>query len=205
MTSRLTKDGYLINGKRYPRLSDVLASDSIGLRKWKEKIGYEEAERIAGETSEWGTKVHLVTALSDLKKYKKMETLIYEDEFLLSPLLAWQRYVNDYIVKWIAIEKIVWSDKLRVAGRVDRVGVIKGDWDYSILDLKTGSLYDEIGIRLAGYLTMWNERSRKKAKRYLVIQFPRLNLGEIHTKEYTHQKYERKFVEACEVYHKMYG
>lgn len=207
MKAGLSKDGqgYLINGKRYPRLSDVLASDSIGLRKWKEKIGYEEAERIAEETSEWGTRVHLVTALSDLNKFKEMEKMIHEDESLLPPLLAWQQYVKDYITKWIAIETIVWSDKLVVAGRVDRVGIIRGDTTPSILDLKTGSLYDEIGIRLAGYSLMWNERSRRKAKRYLAIQLPRLNLGEIHTKEYTHPKYEGKFIEACEVYHKMYG
>jgi hypothetical protein len=202
----LLKDGkYLINGKLYPRLSDVLASDSIGLRRWKEKMGYEEAERIAEETSEWGTKVHLVTALNDKRDYKKMMQMIHENSSLLPTLLAWQLYVSEYITKWIAVEEIVWSDKLMVAGRVDRVGIIKGDTTPSILDIKTGSLYDDIGVRLAGYLTMWNERSRKKAKRYLAIQLPRLHLGEIKPKEYTHPRYENKFVEACEAYRKMYG
>ncbi len=202
----LTKDdnNYQINRLFYPRLSTIVGSrPNPFIEKWRKRVGEEEAQRISDETSEWGTKIHLVTTYSDLKKWKKMEAMVKEDESLLMPLLTWQEWVKEYIKEWIKIETVVWSNKLKVAGTIDRVGVMKGDRKLSIHDIKTGSLWDEIGIRLYGYRLMWNERNRKKVERCVAIQLPRNDPGELKVKEYSNGKYEKKFVELCEEYHLM--
>lgn len=124
-----------------------------------------------------------------------------DDESLLMPLLTWQEWVREYIKKWIAIEVVVWSNKLKVAGTIDRVGVMKGDKCLSLCDLKTGSLWEEIGIRLFGYRLMWNERNRRKVERCLTVQLPRNDPGELNVKEYSNGKYEGEFIELCEEYH----
>ncbi len=204
MIAKLTKDNnnYQINKTLYPRLSAVIESrPNPFLEKWRKKVGEYEAERISKETSEWGTKIHLITAHSDLKKWRKMEAMVKEDETLLMPLLTWQEWVKEYIKEWIAIEVIVWSNKLIVAGRADRIGIMRGDKKLSLHDLKTGSLWDEIGIRLYGYRLMWNERNRRKIERCIAIQLPRKDPGELKVKEYSNGKYEKKFVELCEEYH----
>lgn len=205
---KLNKDQthYIIKGKQYPRLSEVMkVIPNFGLEKWKERVGYEEAERIGKETNEFGTKVHLFTMYHDLGKDRKVNAMAKADPYLLPHLFAWIGYVEKYIRKWIAIERVVWSDELKVAGTIDRVDEFIGEKKLSIHDIKTGSLYDEIGIRLAGYKIMWNERERRKVERYSAVQLPRENPGEIRVKEYTNVKYEVKFREVCDTYHKMYG
>lgn len=200
----LTQDGknYQIGRLIYPRLSVIMeGKPNIGIEKWKKRVGEDEAQRISDETSKWGTKVHLVTAYSDLRKWKKMEAMVKDDESLLMPLLTWQEWVREYIKKWIAIEVVVWSNKLKVAGTIDRVGVMKGDKCLSLCDLKTGSLWEEIGIRLFGYRLMWNERNRRKVERCLTVQLPRNDPGELNVKEYSNGKYEGEFIELCEEYH----
>ena len=207
---KLNKDQthWIINGKQYPRLSEVMkVLPNVGLEKWKEKVGYEEAERIGNEAADFGTKIHTITMYRDKKQYNKMYAMLDDDESLLPYSMAWSLYVMKYIKKWIAIEKLVWSEELGVAGTVDRVDEFI-DGSICIHDLKTGRLTDEIGIRLAGYKILFNERSKKKkekVERYMAIQLPRENPGELKVKEYTNPKYEVKFKEACEMYHKMYG
>jgi len=200
----LTQNGknYQIGKAIYPRLSTIMENrPNPWIEKWKKKIGEDEAQRISNETSEWGSKVHLITAYSDLNKYKMIEDMLAEDESLLHPLLAWEDWVNKYIKKWVAIEKIVWSNKLKVAGKLDRVGIMRGDKRLSLCDLKTGSLWDDVGIRLYGYRFMWNERNRRKVERCLAIQLPRNEPGELKVKEYSEGNYKEKFIELCEDFH----
>ena len=194
-----------INGKWYPRLSEVIkVLPNPGLDKWKERMG-EEGDRIAEETSEYGTKIHLITMYHDMGKSRKVDRMAREDPSLLPHLFSWIGYTEKYIKKWVAIERLVWSDELGVAGTIDRVDKFVGDKVLSIHDIKSGSLYDEIGVRLAGYKIMWNERNKVKVERYSAVQLPRENPGEIRVKEYTNPKYESKIREVCETYHRMYG
>ena len=210
MGAKLIDNSYMVSGKTYPRLSQVVEQvPNIALGEWKKRVGEEEAARISEETSEWGTAVHAITMHSDNHDYRKIENCLAEDDNLLLPLLSWESWVTEFVSKWTAIEKIVWSDTLRVAGTVDRIGKLKGDKCLSLCDIKTGSLYDEIGIRLYGYRLMWNERNpRKKVTRCLAVSLPRKNPGEIRVKEYIDNeknRYEARFIELCNDYHALKG
>ncbi len=147
-----TDNHYIINGKKYARLSKVIETmiPNIPLEKWRREIGEDEADRISLEAADYGTRVHIITMYHDMGKQEKVMKIAENDTILLAHLFAWQEWVKKYIKKWIAIEKVVWSDRLKVAGTVDRVDEFVGERQLCIHDLKTGALYDEIGVRLAG-------------------------------------------------------
>jgi hypothetical protein len=210
--SKLIGDRYQIGKKYYPRLSQIVEQvPNIALRNWKKRVGEEVAREISEEASEWGNAVHKITEYSDHYNCKKIDDMLTEaeDNCLILPLLAWESWVDEYVSKWIAIERIVWSDKLIVAGTIDRVGKLKEDKCLSICDLKTGALYDEIGIRLFGYRLMWNERNpKKKVTRCLAVNLPRKVPGEVKVREYidnSKNRYEERFIQLCKDYHTLIG
>jgi len=191
MKASLSEDKtyYLIGKDRFPRLSNVVTVEGPEFRT---KKGQEE---VLKETIEWGTKVHLITALDDQKKINEVINID-----LCKSLEVWRDWVEKYVKSFKAIEKIVFSKRLWVAGTVDRVGKIKGDKGYSIIDLKTGSLYEGIGIRLAGYKIMWEESQKTKIDRLLAVRIPRNDPYNLQVKEYEANKYLKRFEECCELY-----
>jgi hypothetical protein len=203
---------YVINGKKYPRLSAIVEQiPNIALRNWKKRVGKDAAREISEESSTWGSKVHKITEHHDHQDCIKIDDMLNEigGKNLLIPLLTWDSWVGEFVNKWIAIEKIVWSDELRVAGTVDRVGRLKGDKCLSICDIKTGPLYDEIGIRLFGYRLMWNERNpKRKVTRCLAVNLLRKVPGEVKVREYldnSKNRYEERFIQLCKDYHALIG
>lgn len=197
----VTDNRYTIDGKEYPRLSVVTSQHTnIGLEEWKKRVGEEEAQRITDEAASYGTKVHEMTAYHDVGLATDLNKLLTTDEWLIPHWGAWMEWLKEYVKGIIAVEVVVWSHKYWCAGRIDRVAVMVGDRSPSILDIKTGALNDDLGIDLAGYGYMWNERSRRKAKRRLVIHMPKKNPGELRVEEYTKKGDEGKWVEMCEDY-----
>lgn len=207
---RMSKDQrqYLINGKVYSRVSDVAsAGEKPYLEQWRKRIGEVEAERISRETGEYGELVHEITMYSDTRKYKKTDRMLDKHEELLLPLISWQQWVSEYIEKWILIEQVIWSNKWMCAGRVDRVGIIVGDKWATIVDLKTGSLNDDVGVQIyGGYLPIYNEWRVKqrmglpKATRAMAISLPRKNPGTLIPKEYNKEKYIIDFKSKAELF-----
>ncbi len=203
---RLSNDQkrYIISGEEYARVTDVCnVLRKPGLENWKARVGEEEARRIGNETSEYGELVHKVTALNDEGKMKDVEVMLKKYEWLVPHWVAWFDWVGEWVKQIIIIEKVVWSVKMKCAGKVDRVVIMKGDRDLSILDIKTGSLYDEIGMQLHGYKMIYNEGNGKKVKRTMAVQLPRLNPGVVKVKEYDNKKYTHGFKAALELYRSM--
>jgi hypothetical protein len=195
---------YVINNVEYPRVSDIISViERKEIREWKERVGKEEAEKIAKETSEYGTMVHDVTMWNDMNKMKKVEKMIKEKEWLIPHWIAWFDWVNEYVEKIHHVELVVWSEKLKCAGRIDRVMTIKGDKKPSIVDIKTGNLYDDIGIQLAGYKELYNEKYNPKVNRIIAVSLPRKNPGHLQVKDYTKPEYKKSFINAVKLYHQI--
>ena len=200
MTSDYRK--YIIQGEEYARVTDICSIiRKPGLEMWKIRVGKEESERIARETGEYGDLVHEITALNDMNKMDEVEVMLKKHEFLLPPWVAWFDWVGEYVKEILHVELIVWSGKMKCAGKVDRIAVMKGDNCPSILDLKTGNLYDEIGIQLHGYKKIYNEKNKRKVKRTLAVQLPRTDPGTIKIKEYDNPKYTTSFKAAVQLYY----
>lgn len=195
---------YIINGRKYARISDIAkAGDNPFLKEWRNRVGEAEANKILKEAGEYGDLVHEITMWDDMGAKKKVQLWLRKHPFLAEPLFAWRKWVSTYIKEWILIEEIVYSDKWMCAGKIDRVAVIVGDASSSILDIKTGGMWDTIGVQLAGYLIVYNEKTKRKAQRRLAISMPRARPGVLLLKEYSEDKFIEEFKSKAELFRSM--
>jgi hypothetical protein len=211
MSSRihLSKDGrfYLIDGSRYSRVTDVISATirRKQLEEWKQRVGKEEAERVANETSAYGERLHEMLAWHDRGNMRMVDAMLRETIEFLPSVNVWSTWATKWIKKWLIIEGILFSPKLRIAGRVDRVGEFKGDDAPCVGDFKTGTtVYDETGIQLGLYKHIYNETHTPKAKRTLTFHLPRVDPGKLTIKEYVGKKYEESGLAAVKIFHTLH-
>lgn len=129
--TRETGERYYVTpeGRKYPSVTTVLSEEKKKeLRKWREWVGEEEANRIKQFAANRGSRFH--THCENFLTNKPVENTIgiMFDQF--TPLL-------NRIGKIICLEQHLYSNLLRVAGQVDCVGEF--DRFPSIIDFKTSS------------------------------------------------------------------
>jgi hypothetical protein len=148
---------YIIRGREYPRMTRVL---EVGVPKpylavWRERVGNDEADRILRETSDAGSMVHIVTERYDKREMIKLKELCTSNLWLVPYLWVWEEWRRLYTVEVKMIERVVWSERLGIAGRLDRILMMIGDESPALVDVKTTKvLSDSIGIQLCGYREM---------------------------------------------------
>lgn len=122
------------NGNKYPSVTTVLsvADKGDGLEAWKKRVGEEEAKKILIQAGNRGTEVHLIAEdyLNNLPtwKEKRMPINLYTFKSI-QPILD-KRINNIYFQ-----EAPLYSDRIKVAGRVDLIAEFDGN--LSIIDFKT--------------------------------------------------------------------
>jgi genome maintenance exonuclease 1 len=165
-----------VNGKRfyktpagnlYPSVTTILDSgDKTFLNEWKARVGEDEARRISARAASRGTRLHAIC-----------EDYIKGNSFTLSPFDkdTWLTFkpVVDRIERVVALETQLFSDKLRVAGTVDCVGVYNGKM--SIIDFKTSKrLKSKTDIpnyfmQTAAYACAWYEMTGEKINQLVIL------------------------------------
>jgi genome maintenance exonuclease 1 len=168
-----------LDGRRYYIISDDLKLPSvttvlshfkaIGLRKWRDRVGDAEADRVMKRASERGTRFH-----SMLEKYLKNDPFFYEE---VMPDLR-QNFLDvedtlDLIDNIRHIEAPLYSRQLGIAGRTDVIG------DYnaipSIIDFKTSLRPKKLAYvqsyfeQATAYSLMYEEMSGEVTKQIVVI------------------------------------
>jgi genome maintenance exonuclease 1 len=148
------------DGIAYPSITTVLSLLSVDqINKWKKRVGEEEANRISKFASNRGTLVHEI-----IEKYldnREDYTSGYMPNIVsslvdLKPTLS--RIDEIYLQ-----ECALYSDHLKLAGRVDCVG--KFDGELSIIDFKTSmkpkkkEWISNYFMQCAAYAIMWEERT----------------------------------------------
>jgi hypothetical protein len=121
-------------GNKYPSVTTILGagSDKSWMEDWKARVGEEQVAKVSGQASRRGTAVHEIAEhyLKNRPDYKKGH---------MPANIASFNYIKPYLDKHITIvgglELPLYSDKLRVAGRVDCLA--KWDGEYAIIDFKT--------------------------------------------------------------------
>lgn len=125
------------NGERYPSVTTVtslLTRDHIKL--WRERVGEEEANKVSSQAAKRGTKFH-----QNIEDYLRQEKDIIEfDNILQEGMFKAVQPVLDEIVP-LALEAPLWSPNLKMAGRVDCVGMLDGN--LCIIDFKSSGKYKE--------------------------------------------------------------
>ncbi len=196
---------YKIGSNIYTRVSEVLRlKPRPEIELWKKRLGEKEAARVAQETADIGTRIHVVTMHWDRGNWATADQCIQQDTWLTPHVLAWNEWAGKSVKKWLVIEGIVYSDQWMLAGQIDRVAIITGDRRPSIVDIKSGSLHSGIALQLALYKLMYNKLYTPKVDRVIAVNLPRDEPGVLRVKEYTSKEAEKEAVELVKEYNKMF-
>lgn len=142
---------YYFEGEKKPCVSDILKMvDVIAM----EGIPLRNIEKAA----ERGTLVHEAT---ENLEYGLIDTLddewIQDNYEIMSYVLAYQNFLNDYPSKPIAREESIFSKEKGFAGTIDIVKYINDE--IAIVDIKTSKTISELRsiLQLNAYRIAWNE------------------------------------------------
>ena len=171
-------------GVWYPSVTTVLGAmpKSQGLIEWRQKVGEEAADRIMRDAGLRGTEVHEMVEYylnnrDFVMKYSYDSILLWHN---IKPIL--DKYVNNIRVQ----EAALYSDFLKVAGRVDCVADFNGK--LSIIDFKTSrspkkeEWIQSYFMQAAAYAVMFEERT----------EIPVTNLVILVTGTFGHQVFVKK-------------
>jgi len=147
------------DGNEYPSVTSVTRLHSMdAIKKWRERVGEEEANRISLEASTKGTAFHSLMEKTLLESVQTDPTIIKGFEKVYPKICS---EIVPHISDIQCIEYALYSDALRVAGRVDLVARYYGK--LAICDWKTtkkfkGMKYTEgYWMQTAAYAVMMKE------------------------------------------------
>ena len=149
------------NGEKYPSITTVLSSyNKKAIMEWRQRVGNEEANRVAGHASRRGTKMHTLCEqyiLGELDQFKMMKMMPLDKMMFgqMRPML------DQYVDNVYCLEQALYSNRLRLAGRVDLIA----EWNgvLSVIDfktskkLKTASDVPEYFAQCTAYACMYEE------------------------------------------------
>ena len=156
-------------GKLYPSITTVLQKKKMkGLMEWRQKVGEDVANYIARTAANRGTKVHHMC--EDLLNNKEVK----REPFLAAALFGQlEKVIKEKVNNVYAQECGLYSDKYRVAGRVDCIAEYNGE--LSIIDFKTSSKErnddwnENYYIQASAYAEMFEERTGKPIDQIVIL------------------------------------
>jgi predicted RecB family nuclease len=119
--------------KRYPSITTVLGkhNGSEWLEEWKSRVGEETAKKISLQATNRGTAVHEI-----IEKYLRNEDHRKgQMPVNIASFKNIQKFLDENLGEIAGLEVPLYSDALKVAGRVDCIAKWKNSW--AIVDFKT--------------------------------------------------------------------
>lgn len=160
-------------GNSYSSVTTVLSAYNIKkIMEWRQRVGDEEANKVAGRASRRGTKLHSIceSYLKNEITPLKMQTMMPNDK---ENFLKLRDILNENIDIVFALEQALYSDRLRIAGRVDCIATWKGK--ISIIDFKTSTNdkneenIENYFMQCAAYAEMFEERTNVPIQQIVVV------------------------------------
>lgn len=160
------------SGEKYPSITTVLSilgKDAI--MKWRKRVGEEEANRISQRAASRGTRIHKMCEdyLNNVLQ-ESIEKYGHSDQENFRGL---QKVLDKYVDNVRVQEASLYSDFMKVAGRVDAIADFDGK--LSVIDFKTSSKLKEESyiqnyfMQAAGYAVMFEERTGVPINRLVVL------------------------------------
>lgn len=121
------------NGSKYISITTLLGYFSEeSIKKWRKKVGDEEADRVSREASTNGTRMHeaLELYLDGRDFSSRVESEEEQEQFNKI-----RNHIDQYVSEVWHQEVALYSDRLSVAGRVDLIATYKDN--PTIIDFKT--------------------------------------------------------------------
>ena len=158
-------------GKKFPSVTTITSQyNKKEILEWRKRVGEEKANQISTKAAGRGTKVHklcedyLNNNIDYAKGHMPSNVVLFKT---IKPIL------DEYVNNIHAIEIPLYSNHLRVAGRVDCIAEFDGK--LAVIDFKTANnLKDEEKIQnyfmqCAAYAIMYEERTGIPVPRIAVI------------------------------------
>lgn len=173
-TDKTASDGsrkyFTESGAAYPSVTTVLGYQSKdSILQWRKRVGEEEANKISRQASTRGTKIHLMC-----ENYLDNEDVDTSKLSMLDKIM-WQSFqpILNRIDNIHAQEIALYSDHLRLAGRVDCIAEFDGK--LSIIDFKTSrkpkkkEWITNYFAQAAAYSIMYEERTGTPINRSVIL------------------------------------
>lgn len=150
-------DQYVIDGKRYPRVTNILSViRKQELENWRGEVGNEAADEKLLSAQDTGTRIH--SACEDIleqidaevtPKIKDIDIFPENEQCMLLNFLGW---AAKHVENVILLEKVVYHPTHIYAGRMDWLLKLRGHSLPVLFDLKTSAaIYEEVALQLAAY------------------------------------------------------
>lgn len=157
-------------GNTYPSVTSVTGLyNKKEILEWRKRVGEAEANRISTKASSRGTRVH---KLCEDYLNNELNTDRYMPDSV-GMFKSIQPIIDQYVDNIYAIEAPLYSDHLKVAGRVDCIAEFDGK--LAIIDFKTSSRQkseDKIQnyfMQCAAYAVMFEERTGIPVPRIAIV------------------------------------
>ena len=196
-------------GAKLPSVTSVTGfTTKEGIQQWRAKVGEEAANRISKKASGRGTVVHNLTEkyILNHEDFEQSRNKAMPDAVDLFHKL--RRALNDSVTSIHALEKMIWSDYLKVAGTVDCIGMYRGE--LAVIDFKTAAKTKEerwiehYFMQTSAYACAWYELTKEPINK-LVVMIANDVDSEAQIFEKTTYPYLNKFNIAREQFHNHYG
>lgn len=157
------------SGELFPSVTTVMSLyNKEAILEWRKRVGDVEANRISSKASRRGTKLH--TVCENYLNNSETSTIMPDTLALFKQI---QPIIDKYINNIYAIEAPLYSEHLKVGGRVDCVAEFDGK--PAIIDFKTSSRIkteDKIQnyfMQCAAYAVMFEERTGISIPRIAIV------------------------------------
>ena len=160
------------DGNRYPSVTTVLSAgtDNTWKAEWIARVGQEEADRVSKKATNRGTAVHEL-----VEKYLRNDP-VYTKGHMPANILSFKNikpFLDEHLGTIAGLEIPLYSDKLKVAGRVDCIAEWDGVW--SIVDFKTSKKEKKkeditnYFLQCSAYSYMFYERTGLMANKIVIV------------------------------------
>lgn len=157
------------DGELFPSVTTVMSiMNKDAILAWRKRVGAEEANRISSKAARRGTKMH--TVCENYLGNKELGNVMPDTLALFKQI---KPMIDEYVNNVYAIEAPLYSEHLKVGGRVDCVAEFDGK--PAIIDFKTSSRVkteDKIQnyfMQCAAYAVMFEERTGISIPRIAII------------------------------------
>lgn len=155
-------------GKSYPSVTTVLSEHTKqGIQEWRKRVGEEEANKISKQAANRGTRIHNI--IENYLNNEELENISLMEKEMFSVILPELDRINNIR----SLEAPLYSDHLRLAGRVDCIAEYNGK--LSIIDFKTARREKDkehilhYFMQASAYAIMFEERTNIPINRLTII------------------------------------
>ena len=180
-------------GNKYPSITTVLSvRNKKGLMEWRKRVGNDVANHIARTAASRGTKVHPMCEdyLNNMETEWPKKWAEHKKNFLPYCLFSQLKPVLANIDNIYSQEAGIYSDKYKIAGRVDCIAEYNGV--LSIIDFKTSTKErkdewnENYYIQGSAYAEMFSERTGIEISQIVIL----VVTGDGTVQEFIKEKYE---------------